>query len=147
MLRRLQLLLLAFKLGLETSLSGVIESESVAGQDPEEEGIDSGLGHEAVLGGQVDSEVHDGHRGHAQGTVGRGQGTGDPVIGPQVGQVARGRQHHGAQAALQALGAVRLCLLTVGHWLRLTHVCLKDDLGLRKRWTARNHDRPVGVLG
>ncbi len=115
-------------------MSGVIESKRVAGEDPEEESIDSGLGHEAVLSGQVYCEVHDGHRGHAQGTVGGGQRTGDPMVGSQMRQVTGGREDHGAQAALQTLRAVSLLVtgvlcLTL---LRLTHVCLQDDLGLRK---------------
>ena len=117
-------------------MSGIIESKRVAGENPEKKSIHRGLRHEAVLCGQVDSEVHDGDRGHAQGTVGRGQGTADSMIGPQMRQVTRGREDHGAQAALQTLGAVLLLLTHVARLTRrrqrLSYVCLNDDFRLGK---------------
>ena len=66
----LLLLLLTLELGLETCLSRVIESEGVAGEDPEQESVDSRLRNQTVLRREVNSEVHDRHTGHTERTAG-----------------------------------------------------------------------------
>ena len=51
-------------------------------------------------------EVHYWNTGHTQRAVGVGEGAGHPVVGPQVGEVGRGREDHRAERALHALRRV-----------------------------------------
>ena len=54
-----------------------------------------------MLRRQVDGEVHDGHRRHAERAIGRVERAGYLVVGAQVGQVGGGGDNHGAERALQ----------------------------------------------
>ena len=81
----------------------------------------------------MDGQVHQGDRVHAERTVGRVQGAGDAVVGPQVVHVRLGGEDVGAQRTLDTLGGVDGLL---GHGRLLTSG-RRGGLGhVVRRWPA-----------